>query len=438
MLTSGTEEMPAIRFRNVSKRFLLNRHQDRSVTDLLLRLVGRSRKKEYFWPLKDVSFDIATGTTVGIIGENGSGKSTALKLMAGILEPTTGEIELNGRVSALLELGAGFHHDLTGRENIYLAASMVNIPRKFVDEHLDEIIEFADIGPYIDMPVKHYSSGMYVRLGFAVAVHVDPQILLVDEVLAVGDETFQHKCLERIKHMQNRGVTIVLVSHNMGQVADMCSHAIWLHEGQVHSIGPVDQVIADYMAEAAALEQRQRITDLSEFLPEIVEVDAQRYERGAPSPDARRWGDGRILIQDVRLLDTDGRTAVTFTPDEAMRVEFDYVVQRSIAEPPAFGIAIYRLDGLWCYGTNTQIDGIELFAEEPAQSGTVVVELPAVQLLQGDYTLDVAIHNADCSITHDYIRDSIHFNVRNSKSDQGVFRPQVCWSLISNQEKVMR
>ena len=210
----AAEQQPLIRFEQVSKRFRLDRQTDRTVFDLFARLVGRRKAQEFFWPLQAVSFTLHGGTTTGIIGENGSGKSTLLKLISRILEPTSGVVEINGRVSALLELGAGFHHELTGRENIFLHASLLGLQRAAINAVLDKIIAFADLGPFIDTPVKHYSSGMYARLGFAIAIYVEPDVLLVDEVLAVGDESFQRRCLDAIHRLHARGVAIVLVSHS--------------------------------------------------------------------------------------------------------------------------------------------------------------------------------------------------------------------------------
>lgn len=426
----------AVRFENVSKRFLLDRDINRTIMEVFVRPF-RKRAREYFWPLRDVSFELYQGQSLGIIGENGSGKSTILKLIARILEPTTGRVVTDGRVSALLELGASFHPELTGRENIFLAASIANISQADIRREIDGIIAFADIGSYIDVPVKHYSSGMYVRLGFAVAVHLQPDILLIDEVLAVGDEVFQHKCLQTIKRMRRQGVTVILVSHSMEQISDMCDTVLWLHDGHVRSFGEPAQVIADYLAHTSAQEQEKQVASWK--TSSIVEKDSKtitgnqgqttaRYARGAPAPDAYRWGDSAIVIREARLLGADQRPSVTFMPDQPMRIEFDYEVQRPISKPPAFGFAIYRSDQVWCYGTNTVIEQIAFPPDELPPAGTVVVDLPLLQLLQGDYTLDVAVHSQDGATTHDYIRDAVRFYVKNSRGDSGIFRPRVHWS----------
>lgn len=236
-----------IKLEGVSKKFILRHEKVRSfqqtVVDLLTR---RNGTREEFWALKDVTFEVNKGDAVGVIGRNGSGKSTILKLMTRILTPTSGSVYMNGKVSALIELGAGFHPDLTGRENIYLNGSILGIGRKEMDRKFDEILSFAELERFIDTPVKHYSSGMYMRLGFSVAMSVDPDILIVDEILSVGDEAFQRKCLERVRSLQQRGMTLILVSHSLPVIEQICSRVIWLDEGRVRRMGSVAEVLAEY------------------------------------------------------------------------------------------------------------------------------------------------------------------------------------------------
>ena len=356
-----------VRLDRVSKRFLLDPTPDRSVAESLVRPFRRARLREYSWPLRDVTFEVERGQSLGIIGENGTGKSTILKLIAHILEPTTGVVTTTGRISALLELGASFHPELTGRENVFLAASIAGIGKADISRQLDEIFAFAGIGPYVDVAVKHYSSGMYVRLGFAVAAHLQPEILLIDEVLAVGDEAFQHKCLQTILNMQSQGVSIIVVSHGLTQIASLCDSALWLHEGCIRTIGKPQAVIADYLAAASAGEQLAQVAEWADLttttgaeMPAEGRQTVQRYERGATSPDARRWGDHAVLIKAVRLLDGSSRPAATLASGEPARIEFDYEVRRPVNYYPAFGVAIYRSDDLMCYGTNTAIEGRQL------------------------------------------------------------------------------
>jgi ABC-type polysaccharide/polyol phosphate transport system ATPase subunit len=233
-----------VTFENVSKQYKLTKLGVRSLQNIFVNILNKQvRGKLQFWALQDVSFDIKGGETVAFLGPNGSGKSTVLKLISRIIDPTEGTITISGRLSALLELGAGFHPDLTGRENIYLNGSILGLDRKTMDRKLDDIIAFADIGDFIDTPVRGYSSGMQVRLGFSVAVHVEPEIILVDEVLAVGDYSFQLKCLDRIRHMQQDGVTILFVSHDFDAVRSLCTRAVWLDEGHLQTQGDVDEVL---------------------------------------------------------------------------------------------------------------------------------------------------------------------------------------------------
>lgn len=233
-----------ITFQNVSKEFRFSKLRVRSLQEIFVNILNReARRRRHFWALKDVSFSIKAGETVGILGPNGSGKSTILKLISRIIDPTKGTITVSGRLSALLELGAGFHPDLTGRENIYLNGSILGLDRRVMKQKLDSIIEFADIGEFIDVPIHNYSSGMQMRLGFSVAVHVEPEIILVDEVLAVGDYSFQLKCLERIRQMQQERVTILFVSHDFEAVRRLCTRALWLDEGRLCAQGEVDEVL---------------------------------------------------------------------------------------------------------------------------------------------------------------------------------------------------
>ncbi len=235
---------PAIKFEAVSKEFKLSKLPVRSLQDMFVFYFKKDmRGKKHFWALEDISFDIYPGETVALIGRNGSGKSTILKLISRIIEPTAGRITVNGRLSALLELGAGFHPDLTGRENIYLNGSILGLGRKIMRQKVDSIIEFAGIGDFIDVPVRNYSSGMQMRLGFSVAVHVEPEIILVDEVLAVGDYSFQLKCLKRIREMQKNRVTILFVSHDFEAVKDLCDRAIWLEGGHLETDGEVTDIL---------------------------------------------------------------------------------------------------------------------------------------------------------------------------------------------------
>lgn len=243
---------PAIRFDGVAKRYIIHHQRPRSFQEALVNMVHRPNgDREVFWALQDVSFSIDPGETVGIIGPNGSGKSTALKLISRIIEPTNGSVAVAGRVAALIELGAGFHPDLTGRENIYLLGSIMGISGREMDRRFSAIVEFAELERFIDTAVKHYSSGMYMRLGFATAIHVDADLFLIDELLAVGDEHFQRKCLEAIQRFQQQGMTVVLVTHDLPLVGKFCPRTILLQQGRLVADGPTPGVVQQYLEVAA-------------------------------------------------------------------------------------------------------------------------------------------------------------------------------------------
>ncbi len=257
------EASPLIEAVDITKRFHLEQDKPRSFQETFIRLFRRERTAaDYFWPLRGLTFSIAAGDSLGILGQNGSGKSTLLKILTGVLRPTSGSVRVRGRVASLLELGAGFHPELTGRENIFLNGSVHGLSRKEMRRKLDSIIGFAELGQFIDTPVKHYSSGMYVRLGFAVAIHTEPQVLIVDEVLTVGDQIFQQKCMERIWDMKRAGVAIVLVSHNLDEIRRLCNRAIWLQEGVARANGPALAIVDDYLAYANVLYYTQRRAEL--------------------------------------------------------------------------------------------------------------------------------------------------------------------------------
>ena len=260
-----------ITFENVSKEFRLSRLAIRSLQEIFVNIFNpATRGRRRFWALKDVSFSIKAGETLGVLGVNGSGKSTILKLISRIIDPTKGVITVSGRLSALLELGAGFHPDLSGRENIYLNGSILGFSRKAMRQRLDSIIEFADIGEFIDAPIRNYSSGMQMRLGFSVAVHVDPEIILVDEVLAVGDYSFQLKCLDRIRQMQRAGITILFVSHDFEAVERLCSRAIWLENGMLQHEGDVAEILRRMRERYRWAEGRPLAVNQKESVPELT------------------------------------------------------------------------------------------------------------------------------------------------------------------------
>ncbi len=386
--------MSAITLDRVSKKFALRRDRPRSFQEMFLSLVKRNGRNapEEFWALRDVSLIVEPGETVGFIGPNGAGKSTLLKLISRIIEPTTGSVTVNDRVGALLELGAGFHPDLTGRENIYLNGAILGLERRQIDHRLDDIVAFAELERFIDVPVRHYSSGMYVRLGFSVAVHTDPKILLVDEVLAVGDQNFQHKCLERIMEMQRQGLTICFVSHDLGSVQRLCSRAVWLEDGMVQEAGAVGDTVSSYLRHMALQEEAQLAHSVDK-----------------PSRTLHRWGDGQARVVSVTFLGSDGMERNVFHVGEPWAVRLCYQAPRRVAEP-VFGLAVHRMDGVHVCGPNTAFSGLRIpFIEG---QGEVVYRVDALPLMEGTYLLSVAVHNQADTVMYDYHDRLYTFRVR--------------------------
>jgi lipopolysaccharide transport system ATP-binding protein len=389
---------PVIEFVDVSKCFNVRYEGPLSFQALLhnlLRLHLR-RPKQEVWVLRDISFAVAAGEMVGFIGVNGSGKSTTLKLVSRIIHPTTGQVRVHGRVSALLELGAGFHPDLTGRENVYLNGSIVGLTRAQIDRGFDDIVRFADLELPIDMPVRYYSSGMYMRLGFSVAVHADPEILLIDEVLAVGDYAFQAKCLRRIQELKKRGTTILFVSHDLEAVQELCDRAIWLDEGGVHADGDPAYVVSRYL------------DGFSEEVPAAVPKSRMRL-RG------QRWGTKEVEITDVHFLDGRGQERTTFATGEPIRVRMEYLAHKRV-RAPVFGMALHSGDGAWINGSNTKTSGQDVDWVEGR--GQVTYCIDSLPLLQGTYLFTAAVHDLSKTVPYTYDHLDKAFLIQVQASEQ--------------------
>lgn len=402
---------PAIEVSDLVKRF----RREMLVRDygtwksLLLRPFSRQRRRDLVTVLDGVSFGVNPGRTCAIIGQNGSGKSTLLKILAGIYKPDAGLVNVRGRVSSLIELGAGFHPEFSGRENVQLNATILGLSKKEIAERFDHIVAYSGLGEYIDAPVRTYSSGMYVRLGFSVAVNVDPDVLLVDEVLAVGDEAFAHKCEDKVNEFRRAGKTIVLVTHDLGAVEKYADEVIWLDGGCVAARGEPKPVIDAYRQKVAVQEDEIR-------RDQCVSAGELKQER---------WGDGDVVIEAVRVLDAAGQERAVFQHGEALTLEMDYR-QTKPTEDLVFGVAISTAQGVLCYGSNTHIDRAELGQAPPR--GTVRLAVERLDLVQGTYLLDVAAHDRD-GRAYDYIKQIASFAVRSSVGDEGVFRPPHRWSL---------
>ena len=387
----------AIEIERVTKNFRLYHQKPSSLKERILRL--RRIRWEPFTALDDISLDIEAGTTVGLLGHNGSGKSTLLKCMAGILQPTAGSVRTVGRMAALLELGAGFHPELSGRENVYLNGSILGLKRVEVDRVFDDIVAFAELEQFIDTPVKHYSSGMYIRLGFAVAINVDPEILLVDEVLSVGDEAFQRKCIDKVRAFQAEGRTIVVVTHAADMVRQMCDKAAALEHGKLVAQGEPNEVIREF---------RERLlkaaTPAEDMNPELA--------RSEMSP---MWG--RVKIADTRVVyaSPDQEAAA---PGERMQV----VVTLEAPEPVddvVVALAVYNSMGWLVFGTNTNLHGIDLGVV--AGRRNVSFDFREVPLLDSTYALTIGLHTKG-GLVYDSWEQLRRFEVAAPGRDVGLVR----------------
>ncbi|MCZ2822330.1 ABC transporter ATP-binding protein [Modestobacter sp. VKM Ac-2977] len=426
-VTTAAEPDVAISVRDVTKKFRL--HNDRK-TNLKELFSGRERhpRSEEFWALKGVTLDIPRGKTYGLIGHNGSGKSTLLKLVAGIHRPSSGSITANGRVSAMLELGAGFHPEMSGRDNIYLNGSILGMTRKQIDAAMDRIIEFSGLEEFIDTPVKVYSSGMYVRLGFAIAVNLEPEILIIDEVIAVGDEAFQRRCFDHLYELRRKGVTIVLVTHSLGLVADLCDEAAWLDGGNLRRVGPAREVVDDYLAavnerEAAAAakaEAAARAEAAATGAPTVAEPTAE-MEGSTP-----RRGSGEIRVTGVEYLDSEGVERPFLSTGHPGTVRVSYEAAVDLPEV-TFGLAFVHESGVQAAGPNSGY-GPDTLAI-PAGRGAVDFAVDAVALQPGEFLLSVAI--VDRGHTYDHLDRAFVLKVRAEEAvtEPGLVRMPGRWTL---------
>jgi ABC-type polysaccharide/polyol phosphate transport system ATPase subunit len=443
--------MNAIEVSHVSKvyRRYSRRRQFATLKSALLSgsLISDLKADETFQALNDVSFTVPAGRTYGIIGPNGSGKSTMLKLVAGITRPTSGTVTVNGRISALIELGAGFHPEISGRENVFINGIMLGLSKREIAKRFDEIVEFAELKDFIDAPVKTYSSGMYMRLGFAVAIHVDPDVLLVDEVLAVGDEGFTHKCLDKFAEFRRRGRTILLVTHSLGLVERFCDDALWLDKGQVKGTGDPRRVVGAYVTdvergEEAMLAAADRRAKDAVSAPDAgAEAGAGQGEDKPADPVQEpegppdmfqategRWGSREVEITKVELLDESGAAAHVFQSGERVTMRLSVKAKEPVTDF-VFGVGLFNADGVCCYGTNTEVE--ELMAESLTGEGHVDLMIDSLDLVEGTYKLDAAVHKRD-GYPYDYHRLLYTFRVKSRTKDVGIFRPPHRWAFSQN------
>lgn len=409
-----TRATPVLVANNISKVYRIYRQPIDRLKEALW--FGYRDLHDDFWALRNVSFEVNPGETMGIVGANGSGKSTLLQILAGILEPTTGRVSRKGRVAALLELGAGFNPEFSGRENIFINGEIMGLSRHEIERAMPSIEHFAGIGNFIERPVKTYSSGMYVRLAFSTAIHVEPEILIVDEALAVGDAVFANRCVRKFKELQQAGVTIVFVSHDLGLVKQICNRAIFLENGQIVEQGDPSTAINRYVGTVL---ERQKAYD--------TETDSLQAESGGTSTDldfSHRHGDRAAEVTEVELLNADGLPIRAVSAGEMLRVR---VVSKLNAEQPSpmVGMLIRTRNGLDVFGTNTSIENVDV---GPCAAGEeVAVEFTfECWLTAQEYTLTVASQYAE-GYSHDWLDDVITFQVVDARPLAGVanLHPQV-------------
>ena len=374
-----------------------------------------------------MSFEVEPGSALGVIGRNGSGKSSLLKLIAGIYRPDSGQVFVEGRVSALIELGAGFHPDFTGRENVQLGGVMYGLSKREVEERMEDIVRYAELEDFIDNPIRTYSSGMYMRLGFSLAVHTNPDVLLIDEVLSVGDVSFVARCHETLLEFRRKGKTLLFVTHDLDSVLRWCDEAIWLDKGVIRKRGEPRLIVDSYL-EAAEEDKENELREANAL------SSAQMSEQ-----EEKRWGNRDVEILTVRMYGNSGEEAWVHHPEDRVVVELDYLISRPVSEL-AFGVGILSLDGVCIHGTNTDIEECEVplpdFRQWPAGEkeglfGTCVFSIERLGLAEETYYLDVAAHRSD-GLPYDYHHRLYQFSVRSTQKYHGVYIPKSKWEFRAN------
>lgn len=404
-----------------------------TLQEAMLRGLQRRPPVEPFWALRDVSFNVPTGRMFGVIGANGSGKSTLLRLLGGVMRPDSGSVKVNGRVGALLELGAGFHDDLTGRENVFVNGVIGGLTRREVAERFDSIVAFAELEKFIDSPLRTFSTGMQMRLAFAVAVHVEPEILLIDEVLSVGDLAFQRKCLDRITQFKVEGCSIVLVSHEVSVIRELCDEALWLRHGQIAEHGSADNVVNQYVAEMEE-ETRHRRREAKPrerpfSSPELLVNENATRPRAELTINKNRIGSLELEITAVRVLDKWNETVTELESGSPLRVEVDYLAAQPLVAP-IFQVRIFREDGLVCYDLNTE--GAGSLLDTVYGKGQITLDLERLDLNSGLYYVDVGAYVRDRSYAYD-CHSNVHPLVIHGDDARAVLYSPHRWETLTSQ-----
>jgi ABC-type polysaccharide/polyol phosphate transport system ATPase subunit len=399
---------------DVAVRYRAAQERIPSFKEYAIRWLRREIRIEEFWALKDISLPVKPGEVLGIIGPNGAGKSTLLKVVARVLRPTLGRVRIHGRVSSLLELGVGFDPELTGRENVFLNSAILGYSKQNIESRFDRIVDFAGLHDFIDAPVRTYSTGMAARLGFAVATDIRPEILIVDEILGVGDAEFQQKSFDRIQSFQVEGTTILLVSHSLSSVQEMCSRVIWLDHGKLMLTGSAEQVVGKYLEMTTAIEAVRLAT-----------ADGMQNDFSES-----RWGSQKIEITDVRITGSDGQQQSIFHTGQPFTIVITYYANQSVSLP-IFGIAMHHHDGTHITGPNTANYGLKLPVVEG--QGTIRYTIPALPLLNGLYHISVAVVNQDDTEVFDFHSQRYTFRVWNTENhveQYGVVTLGGAWELM--------
>ncbi len=395
----------AINVTNITKKFKV--YLDKGHTLKEKTLFRKRRAYEERNVLNGISFQVKKGEAIGLIGHNGCGKSTILKLLTRIMYPDSGTIEMRGRVSSLIELGAGFHPDMSGRENIYINASIFGLNKSEIDSRVSDIIEFSELEDYIDNPVRTYSSGMYMRLAFAVAIHVDADILLIDEILAVGDAAFQAKCFNRMREIKASGTTIVIVSHSLGQIEEICERTIWIDKGKIHQQGiprEVHRAYTEYMS--------KRMADREKSAPKAVEIAPEvQYEKA-------------VIIRSVKLKDGKGNEKASFVTGESAMIECEFESKTDKKEKVSIELVIVRNDGLECYETNTFREGFALM--DLKGNGMFRCKIDKMNLITGEYWIEMAIRKPD-AFPYDYKEKAYKFTMSSVDRERGIAKIDHEW-----------
>lgn len=420
----------SIEVKNVKKTFKVYYDKGNSLKEkVLFRNRNHYEEREV---LKDISFNVKKGEAIGLIGHNGCGKSTMLKLLTKIIYPNSGSISLKGRVSSLIELGAGFHPDMSGKENIYTNASIFGLSKKEIDNRVEKIIEFSELEEYIDNPVRTYSSGMYMRLAFSVAINVDADILLIDEILGVGDVAFQTKCFNKLQEIKKNGTTIVIVSHSLGQIEQICERSIWINDGKVCLEGIPRDVHFQYLNYMARKDEKKNIEVNELPKQELQEITEYMNADKAMKLNKKRWGNGKAKITQVCLMNEFGNKQNKFVTGDKVLISVKYISSVDI-ENPVIGVGFWNALGKRFYGSNTQMDNVKDFKLKKSEMGEFIYSIEKIPFLTGEYQLEVAIEDIDTQEQLDYWLEACRFQVTSTTNEIGIVRVDHTWNFEKNE-----